>query len=213
MIEKENSKDLLAANIASKKSTATLEPISHARANKTSMKNYLPNSGDNKKEPPSQNNVNMKSNVSIALGGAENKQLKQRPFLNPFGSKKKGLLKFQDGKSNIKKRSQMFENRAFVIPADTSMIETGTSKKQLTEIVEYQEFSSDTLNAQKDAAVAKYQLRIQHQDQHEIDEAITVYREAVSLMHSKWLSISDYTNHICALLDHFRLFRSSSIRP
>ena len=105
----------------------------------------------------------------------------------------------------MKQRSQMFENRAFVIPADTSMIETGTSKKQLTEIVEYQEFSSDTLNAQKDAAVAKYQLGIQHQDQHEIDEAITVYREAVSLMHSKWLSISDYTNHICALLDHFSL--------
>ena len=83
------------------------------------------------------------------------------------------------------------------------MIETGTSKNQLAEIVEYQEFSSDTLNAQKDAAVAKYQLGIQHQDQHEIDEAITVYREAVSLMHSEWLNISDYTNHIYALIDHF----------
>ena len=62
MIEKENSKDILAANIAGKKSTGTLEPISHARANKTSMKNYLPNSVENKKEPQSQNNVNMKSN-------------------------------------------------------------------------------------------------------------------------------------------------------
>ena len=192
MIEKENAKNPLGANVAGKKSTTTLEPISHAVANKTRIKKHLPNSADSHKDLPDKNNVN---NKAIALGSLGNKEVKQRSFLNPFGTKKKGLLKFRDGKSNSKQRSQLFENRAFVIPADASMIETGNSKKQLTEIVEYQDFSTDTLNAKKDAAVAKYQLGIQHQDQHEIDEAITVYREAVSFMHSECLSIPAYSNN------------------
>ena len=81
-------------------------------------------------------------------------------------------------------QSNVLEERSFVIPQDTNLIETGSSNKQFKEVFEYQEFSGDELAGRKNAAMSKYQLGIQFQDEHKVPEAIEVYREAVSAMYT-----------------------------
>ena len=79
--------------------------------------------------------------------------------------------------ANKQKQTWKFEEKGFVIPQDTNLIETGNSNKQFNEIFEYREFSADEF-IEKNAAIAKYQLGIQFQDEHKIPEAIEVYRAA-----------------------------------
>ena len=65
---------------------------------------------------------------------------------------------------------------------DTISSKLEVRKNSFNQIFEYREFSADQLVGKKNAAIAKYQLGIQFQDEHKIPEAIEVYRAAVSIL-------------------------------
>ena len=114
-------------------------------------------------------------------GGKKKQPSSKGAFSNLFGKKKTPLMNFDSKKAQ---QANVLEKKTFVIPQDTNMIETGSSNKQFEEVFEYQEFSADELAGRKNAAMSKYQLGIQFQDEHKVPEAIEVYREAVSPMYT-----------------------------
>ena len=185
LMEKENAKSALEKAQNAEKSITKLKPIKKKDNNEdknVKQLNKLLLGGMNKNKTPGNNNKTGKPKLSSMFGGGgggDSGAKKKSRFSNPFGSKKKKIMKFD---ANKQKQTWKFEEKGFVIPQDTNLIETGNSNKQFNEIFEYREFSADELVGKKNAAIAKYQLGIQFQDEHKIPEAIEVYRAAVSIL-------------------------------
>ena len=186
LMEKENAKSALEKAQNAEKSITKLKPIKKNDNNEdknVKQLNKLLLGGMNKNKTPGNNNKTGKPKylpcLEMVVVVVVERKRNQDFSIHSVVQRK--IMKFD---ANKQKQTWKFEEKGFVIPQD-KFNGTRNSNKQFNEIFEYREFSADELVG-KNAAIAKYQLGIQFQDEHKIPEAIEVYRAAVSILHESY---------------------------